>query len=97
MPGIYHVYVDLNDIHGYPWYILGYTMYIHQSGYKWYIHGNIHGNCARGQGCLQKAQPDCHQRSPPVAGGGGDGSSGGGVPANVPPRMCLQDLTRPGN
>ncbi len=31
-----------------------------------------HGNCARGKGCPQKAQPDCRQRSPPVAGGGGE-------------------------
>jgi hypothetical protein len=26
-----------------------------------------HGNCARGKGCPQKAQPDCRQCSPPVA------------------------------
>ncbi len=33
----------------------------------------------------QKAQPDCHQRSPPVAaGGGGDGSGGGGVAGVFP-------------
>jgi hypothetical protein len=42
MPGIcriYHVYVDLHDIHGYTWYILGYTMYIHVIGYTMYIDG----------------------------------------------------------
>ncbi len=43
-----------------------------------------HGNCARGKGCPQKAQPNCHQRSPPVAGGGGDGSGGGGVAGVFP-------------
>jgi hypothetical protein len=40
MPGIYHVYVDLNDIHGYTWYILGYTWYIIgciYMVYTWYI------------------------------------------------------------
>jgi hypothetical protein len=32
----------------------------------------------------KKAQPDCRQRSSPVAGGGGDGSSGGGVAGGFP-------------
>jgi hypothetical protein len=43
-------------------------------------HTRHHGKCARGlrgNGCPQKAQPDCRQRSLPVAGGGGDGSGGG--------------------
>jgi hypothetical protein len=43
-----------------------------------------HGNCARGKGGQQKAQPDCRKRSPPVAGGGGDGSGGGGVAGVFP-------------
>ncbi len=118
----------------YTWYILGYTMYIHQTGYTCYILGYTmhihqvytgismdihgisymvytwyivvypwiflafwnqisrparaagliqwahacgwsrvfystrhHGNCARGKGCPQKAQPDCRQRSPLAA------------------------------
>ncbi len=82
---------------GYTWYILRYTMYIHQV-YTWYIHGYTwyiigcrvfystrhHGNCARGKGGTQKAQPDCRQRSPPVAGGGGYGSGGGGVAGVFP-------------
>ncbi len=38
-----------------------------------------HGKCARGKGGPKKAQPDCRQRSPPVAFGGGDGSGGGCV------------------
>ncbi len=122
---------------GYTWYILGYTMYIqlYQPSiymvYPWiymvyhlmYMHG-IHvvyrgisigissflkpdfaaGPCCwshsmstrvwgiksvlfhappwqvhQGKRRPQKAQPDCRQRSPPVAGGGGDGSGGGGV------------------
>jgi hypothetical protein len=51
MPGIYYVYVDVLHIIVYmeyddTWYILGYTMYIHQTrtgypsdwpGYTWYI------------------------------------------------------------
>jgi hypothetical protein len=123
---------------GYTWYILGYTMYIHQEytwyihGYTWYIIGCIYvvytwyigisidipsflkpdfaaGPCCwphsmrtrvrviksvlfhtppwqlrQGKGGSQKAQPDCHQRSPSVAGGGGDGSGGGDVAGVFP-------------
>ncbi len=86
--GIYLVYCGISmDIHSFlkPDFAGGQCCWSHSMRTRvcgWsrvFYSTRHHGKCPREKGCPQKAQPDCRQRFPPVAGGGSDCSGSGSV------------------
>ncbi len=68
-----------------PAHAAGLIQWAHACGWSRVFYSTCHhGNCPRGKGSPQKAQPYCSQRSLPVAGGGSDGSGCGGVAGGFP-------------